>query len=152
MFIWDYCTVVCLPQQKTTISKTVQRCCTDHIKACNIRLNPDSHWSNALYRDLDTLQLKDGRNKFVLNRDDTAGFGLDTTYTRKQYQSMSLQQASRLVAFPRRSRVFFHLGATNNKFPSVQGLYARDKICPTSCTKMSCVSTFLSSITIICVP
>ena len=47
----------------------------------NIRLNPDAHWNTALYRGLDYLQLKDGRYKFILNRDVAAGFRLDTTFT-----------------------------------------------------------------------
>ncbi|XP_041459979.1 uncharacterized protein LOC121411367 [Lytechinus variegatus] len=66
-------------------------------KGWNIRLNPDSHWSNTLYRDLDTLQLQDGRNKLVLNRDDAAGFRLDTTYTHKQYKSVSLKEQPELT-------------------------------------------------------
>ena len=66
-------------------------------KGWNIRLNPDSHWSNSLYRDLDQLQLKDGRNKVILNRDDAAGFRLDTTYTHKQYKTMSVKDKPELT-------------------------------------------------------
>ena len=38
---------------------------------------------------MDYLQLKDGRDKFILNRDDAAGFQLDTTFTHKQYSSLT---------------------------------------------------------------
>ena len=48
-----------------------------------MKYNPDAHWNCALYKELDVLQLSDGRNKVLLNRDDQAGFRLDTTYTHK---------------------------------------------------------------------
>ena len=35
------------------------------------------------------LQLEDGRDKVVLNRDDAAGFRLDTTYTHKQHKILA---------------------------------------------------------------
>lgn len=35
------------------------------------------------------LQLKDGRDKVVLNRDDAAGFRLDTTYIHKQHKILA---------------------------------------------------------------
>ncbi len=66
-------------------------------KGWNVRLNPDSHYSNAFYTDLDNLQLKDGTNKFVLNRDDAAGFRLDTTYTHKQYTNVQLSDQAELT-------------------------------------------------------
>ena len=53
-------------------------------------MNPDGHWNNAVYRGLDKLQLKDGLDKVVLNRDDAAGFRLDTTYTHKQHKGVQL--------------------------------------------------------------
>ena len=37
----------------------------------------------AFYKALDLLQLSDGKNKTVINRDDQAGYRLDTTYTHK---------------------------------------------------------------------
>ena len=55
-------------------------------KGFNVRLNIDAHWSCAFYKCLDYVQLKDGRNKFILNRDDAAGFRLDTTYTHNQHK------------------------------------------------------------------
>ncbi len=53
-------------------------------KGFNVRLNVDAHWSAAFYRGLDKIQLADGRDKCIINRDDAAGFRLDTTYTHKQ--------------------------------------------------------------------
>ena len=45
-------------------------------------LNVDAHWSCSL----DYLQLKDGRDKVVLHRDDASGFRLDSTFTHKQHK------------------------------------------------------------------
>ena len=59
-------------------------------KGWTIRFNPDHHYSNAFYKDLDALQLKDGKNKLILNCDDAAGYRLGTTYTHKQYKNVSL--------------------------------------------------------------
>ena len=58
-------------------------------KGFNVRLNVDSHWSAAFYKGLDRIQLEDGRDKTIVNRDDAAGFRLDTTYTHKQHKSIS---------------------------------------------------------------
>ena len=38
---------------------------------------------------LDKIQLEDGRNKTISNRDDAAGYRLDTTYTHKQHKPIS---------------------------------------------------------------
>ena len=54
-------------------------------KGFNVRLNVDAHWSASFYKGLDVIQLQDGRDKCILNRDDAAGFRLDTTYTHKQH-------------------------------------------------------------------
>uniref|UniRef100_A0A1X7VJG4 Uncharacterized protein n=1 Tax=Amphimedon queenslandica TaxID=400682 RepID=A0A1X7VJG4_AMPQE len=56
-------------------------------KGFNIRYNLDSHWSGAFYKGLDGFQFKDGRNALVLNRNDAAGFQLDTLTTSKQYSA-----------------------------------------------------------------
>ena len=50
-------------------------------KGFMLKFNPDTHWSNALYRSLNILQLTDGSNIMFLNRDDAAGFRLDTLTT-----------------------------------------------------------------------
>ena len=54
-------------------------------KGFNVRLNVDAHWSASFYKGLDVIQFKDGRDKCLINRDDAAGFRLDTTYTHKQH-------------------------------------------------------------------
>lgn len=53
-------------------------------KGFNVHLNIDPHWSCAFYKCLDYIQRKDGEDKLILNRDDAAGFRLDTIYTHKQ--------------------------------------------------------------------
>ena len=58
-------------------------------KGFNVRLNIDSHWSCAFYKCLDYIQRKDGEDKVILNRDDAAGFRLDTTYTHKQHKILA---------------------------------------------------------------
>lgn len=57
--------------------------CRRSRKGFSIKYNPDAHWSCAFYKSLDVLQLADARNKVLINRDDQAGFRLDTTYTHK---------------------------------------------------------------------
>ena len=54
-------------------------------KGFNIRYNPDSHWSGAFYKGLNSFQFADGTDMLVINRDDAAGFRLDTLTTSKQY-------------------------------------------------------------------
>ena len=51
----------------------------------DVKYNPDCHWSGAFYRGLDYLQYTDGKNILNVNRDDAAGFRLDTLVTHKQY-------------------------------------------------------------------
>ncbi len=58
-------------------------------KGFSIKLNIAAHWSCAFYKALDYLQLRDGLNKTVLNRDDAAGFRLDSTFTHKQHKVLS---------------------------------------------------------------
>lgn len=45
-----------------------------------------------MYKILDKLQLQNASKKLVLNRDDQAGFRLDTTYTHSQHRVLSVQQ------------------------------------------------------------
>ena len=59
-------------------------------KGFSLRFNPDAHWSCSLYKGLDKIQLQDGTDKCVLNRDDAAGFRLDTTYTHKKNKVLSV--------------------------------------------------------------
>ena len=58
-------------------------------KGFSIKLNVDAHWSCAFYKGLDYLQHKGGLNMTVLNRDDAAGFRLDSTFTHKQHRVLS---------------------------------------------------------------
>ena len=60
-------------------------------KGFNLRWNPDAHWSSAFYRALNQLQYEDGTNLLNLNRDDAAGFRLDTITTCKQYAHPTVQ-------------------------------------------------------------
>ena len=46
-------------------------------KGFTLRYNPDAHWSTAFYRSLN-LQFSDGKDTTNINRDDAAGFRLDT--------------------------------------------------------------------------
>ena len=59
-------------------------------KGFSVRINPDAHWSCALYRGLDYIQLKEGSNKVLLNRDNQSGFRLDTTYDHKHSKTITL--------------------------------------------------------------
>ena len=66
-------------------------------KGFTIKMNPDAHWNTAMYRSLDYLQLKNGTEQVVLNRDDAAGFRLDTTFTHKQHKGIQLLDSQDLT-------------------------------------------------------
>jgi hypothetical protein len=66
-------------------------------KGFNLRYNPDAHWSAALYKSLDKIQFEDGQNVLNINRDDAAGFRLDTLTTCKQHATPSIQGQSILT-------------------------------------------------------
>ncbi|XP_028517481.1 uncharacterized protein LOC114575920 [Exaiptasia diaphana] len=57
-------------------------------KGFSLKFNPDAHYSCSMYKILDKLQLTDGTDKIILNRDDQAGFRLDTTYTHCQHKAL----------------------------------------------------------------
>lgn len=59
-------------------------------KGFALKLNPDAHYSTAMYSGLNKLQKKDGTFSLLLNRDAAAGFRLDTTYTHRQHSVLSL--------------------------------------------------------------
>lgn len=71
--------------------------CRKSRKGFSQRLNPDAHWSSALYKVLDSIQLKDGRKTVLLNRDDQAGFRLDTTFTHRQGKCITLENSPSLT-------------------------------------------------------
>lgn len=64
-----------------------------------LQLNPDTHWSNALYRSLNVLQLTDGDNIMFLNRDAAAPFRLDTLTSHRQYPTPVVQGKKTLTKF-----------------------------------------------------
>ena len=66
-------------------------------KGFNVKYNPDAHWNTALYRNLDFVQLSTGENRVIINRDDQAGFRLDTTFTHNQRKSVSLESQPTLT-------------------------------------------------------
>ena len=63
----------------------------------NLRFNPDKHWSAAWYKGLNHLHYEDGLEVFNLNRDDAAGFRLDTLTTCKQYSAPTLHGSAVLT-------------------------------------------------------
>ena len=60
-------------------------------KGFNLKLNPDDHWSAALYKGLNELEYVDGRDLLNVNRDDATGFRLDTLTTCMQYKTPVVQ-------------------------------------------------------------
>ena len=60
-------------------------------KGYTLRYNPDTKWSRAMYKLLNQLQI-DGQHMFLLNRDDHAGFRLDTTYTHKNFAALTKEK------------------------------------------------------------
>ena len=62
-------------------------------KGFNLKFNPDIKWSHSLYKCLDKLQ-KDRQHILLLNRDDQAGFRLDSTYTHKSAPSLNVGNPS----------------------------------------------------------
>lgn len=86
----NYATIVqmCVARNKHRLSarryKGMARItCRRARKGVSVKMSPDAYWSNTVYQDLDHLQFKNDRNQIIFNRDDAAGFRLDTTYTHK---------------------------------------------------------------------
>ena len=59
-------------------------------KSFTLKFNPDFKWSRSLYKLLNQLQ-NDGKHALLLNRDDQAGFRLDSTYTHKNQPVLSVK-------------------------------------------------------------
>ena len=57
-------------------------------KGFQLKFNPDAHWSSAFYRALDYVQFRDGTNVSIINRDDAAGYRLDTLATNNQHRTL----------------------------------------------------------------
>ena len=62
-------------------------------KGFMLRFNPDAHWSSALYRSLNYLQYQDGRHIMNVNRDDAAGFRLDTMTTHRLHRTAMVEDS-----------------------------------------------------------
>ena len=101
---FSYGTIVqlCVVRNKRRLSakryKGVARItCRRARKGFSLRFNPDAHWSCSLYKGLNKVQLHDGTDKCVFNRDDAAGFRLDTTYTHKQNKLVSSSNSTEVT-------------------------------------------------------
>ena len=62
-----------------------------------LRYNPDKHWSSAFYRGLNHCQLTDGQRILNINRDDAAGFRLDTMATHRLQRTPSVGMTQALT-------------------------------------------------------
>ena len=94
---FGYGTVVqlCVCRHKRRISskryKSVANVKYQRARKCfNVKYNPDYKWSRSLYKLLNQLQI-DGKHTLLLNRDDQAGFRLDSTYTHKSIPTLSIK-------------------------------------------------------------
>ena len=64
-----------------------------------LKFNPDTHWSAALYTGLNYIQYKDGHNIVNINRDDAAGFRLETMATHHLHKSPVVQGHEALTTY-----------------------------------------------------
>ena len=64
-----------------------------------LRYNPDKHWSSALYQILNHLQLTDGRAIVNINRDDAAGFRLDTMASHRLQRTLCVRNKQALTTY-----------------------------------------------------
>ena len=97
---FSYGTVIqlCVPKNKKRLSskryKNVAQIKYQRArKSFAIKFNPDTQWSRSLYKSLDKLQC-DGTHSLLLNRDDQAGFRLDSTYTHKMHGQLGVKKTS----------------------------------------------------------
>lgn len=96
---FGYSTVVelCVARNKRRKSSTRYRglarvTCRRARKGFTLRYNPDQHWSAAFYRSLDALHLRDGNDILNINRDDQAGFRLDTLATHNKRATLCIAE------------------------------------------------------------
>ena len=68
-------------------------------KGFMLKYNPDTHWSNTLYRYLNILQLTDGSDILFVNRDDASGFRLDTLTTHHQFPNPTVRGKEILTTY-----------------------------------------------------
>ena len=81
-------------QNYTTVAQVTTRRAR---KGFELRYNPDSHWSAALYRGLDVIQYTDGSDKLVLNRDDLSVFCLDSMVTHNKAGTQQIKGSPTLT-------------------------------------------------------
>ena len=76
----QWCNFVCCEKSSSPFCKALQGGSASHQssskKGFMLKLNPDTHWSNALYRSLNVLLLTDRSNILFVNRDVPPGFVL----------------------------------------------------------------------------
>ena len=96
---FGYSTVVelCVARNKRRKSSTRYRglarvTCRRARKGFTLRYSPDQHWSAAFYRSLDALHLRDGNDILNINRDDQAGFRLDTLATHNKRATLCIAE------------------------------------------------------------
>ena len=101
---FGYGTVVelCVARNKQRKSSTCYRglarvTCRRARKGFSSRYNPEQHWSAAFSRGLDALQLKDGTDILTINRDDQAGFRLDTLATHSKHATLCISEEAPLT-------------------------------------------------------
>ena len=96
---FSYGTIVqlCVARNKRHLSsqrdKGVAKVTRHTRKGFSLKYNPDSHWSAAFYKGLNSIQLRDGADICVMNREDAAGFHLDTLTTSKEYSTPSVKDS-----------------------------------------------------------
>ena len=102
----SYGTIVqlCVPRNRRRLSAkryqgVARVTCRRARKGFAIKYNPDSHWSNALYRGLTKIQFTDGRHILNVNRDDAAGFCLDTMSTHRLHKTPMVQDQQALTTY-----------------------------------------------------
>lgn len=87
---------LCVPRNSRHLSKTRYKSVANIVskrarKGFDIKLNADEKWSNSLYKSLNILQKKDNSNATYINRDDAAGFRLDTLATSSKFRSITIR-------------------------------------------------------------
>ena len=96
MVLWCSC-VSYAARGASVLGGTAKITCRKSRKGFAVNLNPDAHWSSAFHKGLDFIQLKDGQNKVLLNRDDQAGFRLDTTFTHREGKCITIDNIPSLT-------------------------------------------------------
>ena len=68
-------------------------------KGFELRFNPDTHWSCALYQGLNFIQYTDGTEASNANRDDACGYRLDTLARNSQHRSLVVDGRQTLTTY-----------------------------------------------------